>query len=62
MNERLSDTLKVIVPNGAVVASVNLLELKGFAELGLMALSAAYTIWRWRRDAKRKRPSADDDL
>jgi len=56
MNERLSDTLKVIVPNTAVVATVNLIDCKTLAEMGLILLSAAYTIWRWRKDARNERP------
>ena len=51
---RLADILKVNLPNGVVLASVNLLELKTVLEIVLVSLSLAYTIWRWRREYKPK--------
>jgi len=53
VGERAADTLKVWLPNGIVLATVNLVTLKSLAELGLILLSIAYTAWRWRRDARK---------
>jgi len=53
IDERLFDTLRVAVPNTVVVAVLHLADLKTLAELGLILLTAAYTVWRWRRDAKK---------
>lgn len=50
---KICDTLKVLVPNSTVIAVINLADFKTIAELGLIGLSAAYTIWRWRRDLKK---------
>ena len=52
-SQSAADTLKVVVPNGCVLATINVVTLKGWAELGLIMLSAAYTIWQWRRAARR---------
>ena len=51
MDERLQDTLRVLIPNGAVIAAVNVMTFRGWAELGLICISIAYTVWRWRRDS-----------
>lgn len=51
---RLRDTLRVSLANGGTIIFVHLVELKLLAELGLILLSAAYTIWRWRKEAKNK--------
>ena len=49
---RVHDILRVTIPNGAVLGFINLVDLKTIAEIGLIGLSAGYTVWRWRRDAK----------
>ena len=51
---RVIDSAKVLLPNGLVLAALHLADLKTIAELGLIALSAGYTIWRWWRDAKKQ--------
>ena len=51
LTERIKDCLAVILPNGAVLATVRLVDLKTFGELGLLGLTMAYTAWRWRRDS-----------
>lgn len=53
-DDRVRDTLSVNGANLATILFVHLVEVKLFAELGLILLSAAYTIWRWRREAKGK--------
>jgi hypothetical protein len=50
MTDRVKAILAVNLPNGIVLATLRLVDVKTLAELGLVALSAAYTIWRWRRD------------
>lgn len=59
-DSRLADTLKVWIPNGASVAAMNLLELHAVAELVLLSLSIAYTIWRWRRDINHDKNERDE--
>jgi hypothetical protein len=51
LDERLGDTLKVWLPNSAVLAVVNVMDVKGCLELALITLSIIYTLWRWRRDS-----------
>ena len=51
-DERVRDTAKVASANFGTMAFAHLLELRVWAELGLIALTAAYTIWKWRREAK----------
>lgn len=48
---RIEDTLKVVVPNGVVLAAVNTLEVKAWLEILLVSLSILYTLWRWRRES-----------
>jgi hypothetical protein len=43
----------VVIPNAGMLATINLLEVKIVAELTLILLSIAYTIWRWRRESKK---------
>ena len=50
---RLRDILRVSLSNGGTIVFVHLVELKLLAELGLILLSAAYTIWRWRKDIQK---------
>jgi type IV secretory pathway TrbD component len=52
-DDTLADTLKVVIPNSAVLATINIVTLKEWAEFGLILLSAAYTVWQWRRVARR---------
>ena len=48
---KVEDTLKVLIPNGAVLATVNLMTIKSWLEVSLLAFSIAHTLWRWRRDS-----------
>ena len=50
-DRKLEDTLKVVVPNGTVLAAINTLEVKTWLELLLISLSILYTLWRWRRES-----------
>ena len=52
-DRRLRDILRVSLSNGSAIVFVHLVELKLLAELGLILLSAAYTIWRWRKDIQK---------
>jgi hypothetical protein len=52
-DERMRDTLRIAIPNGAALAIVNISVLKEWASLGLILLTAAYTIWRWRAEIRR---------
>lgn len=48
---RVGDTLRVWLPNGAVLAVVNAADIKLWLELTLIIVSLIYTLWRWRRDS-----------
>jgi hypothetical protein len=50
--DALRDMLKVVGPNGIVLAALNVLTIKGWLELSVLTLSIGYTIWRWRRDLR----------
>lgn len=43
--------LSVVGPNATVLAAVNVISLKEWAQLALIVLSILYTLWRWRRDS-----------
>lgn len=60
-DDRIRDTVCVNGANLATIAFVHLVEVKVFAELGLILLSAAYTIWRWRREAKNQNTKGDKE-
>lgn len=51
-DERVRGTASVLTVNGCTLGFINLVDLTKLAELGLILLSAAYTIWRWRREAR----------
>jgi hypothetical protein len=53
MTDRAKAILAVNLPNGVLLGMLHLVDVKTVAELGLVALSAAYTVWRWRRDIKK---------
>ena len=50
-DSRAGACLSVVVPNTAVLGLINMMDLKIWLELGLLILTLAYTIWRWRRDS-----------
>lgn len=51
--KRIVDTLLVLVPNGSVIATIHLMDVRMIGEIILVGLSIAYTIWRWRRDSRK---------
>jgi hypothetical protein len=53
MTDRVKAILAVNLPNGVLLGVMHLVDVKTLAELALLALSGAYTIWRWRRDIKK---------
>jgi len=55
IDDRVKDSLKVIVPNGSVLALLHILDLRDIAECLLIAISIAHTVWRWRRDARKEK-------
>lgn len=54
-DERMGDILRVILPNGGVLAMVHLVDLATLGQLLLITVSIGYTLWRWRRDARKDR-------
>jgi len=54
MTERLRDVVEVWAPNGLVLAFVNLVSIKTCFEIVLISVSIGYTVWRWRRDARKE--------
>jgi hypothetical protein len=54
LDSRLADITKVVLPNGSVLAFVNLANLKHSLEIAAILITIVYTIWRWRRDAGKK--------
>lgn len=54
MNDsRFMACLSVLVPNSTILAVVNVVALKAWAQLGLIILSIAYTVWRWRKESQK---------
>jgi hypothetical protein len=51
----MRDTLQTVVPTGACLAFVNLVGLEVILQILLILTTIAYTIWRWRRDARKAR-------
>jgi hypothetical protein len=54
LDSRLADITKVVLPNGSVLAFVNLANVKHSLEIAAILITIIYTIWRWRRDAGKK--------
>ena len=50
---RMADTLKVVLPNGAILAAVNLVQIDHLLTCASLLLSIAYTLWRWKKGAPR---------
>ena len=51
LDERSRDCLAVLLPNGSVLAAVNLARLNLWVQLAGGLLTIAFVIWRWRRDS-----------
>jgi hypothetical protein len=52
-NERMKDILSVCVPSGTVLAVVNIANLKDALSCVLIGTTIGYTVWKWRRDARK---------
>lgn len=50
---RLLDISRILFPNGAVIGAIHLSDVAAAGQVVLVALSIAYTVWRWRRDARK---------
>jgi hypothetical protein len=48
---RIKDVLEVVVPNGVVLAAINLSQINLGLQIGAAALTCGYAVWRWRRDS-----------
>ncbi len=51
VDERLTDTAKVVLPNGIVLAAVNLAPVNPWVTLIGGLVTIGYTAWRWKRDS-----------
>ena len=47
-------TFSILIPNGTVFAAVTIADLEAICKVTLLALTIAYTVWKWKREAKRK--------
>lgn len=52
---KISDTAQVVGPNVGMLAFINLSRVNEVGQAVLVGLTIAYTVWRWRRDAKKDR-------
>ena len=52
----MHDTIKVTLANGGTITLIHIADLVPMAQLSLITLSAAYTLWKWRRESKTKGP------
>lgn len=53
MNARAHDMLAVVVPNGLAVTLIHSMDAKFLVDALVGVVTIAYTIWRWRKDAKK---------
>lgn len=51
----MKDTLKVLIPNGAVIGVVTLTDLEAVLKILLLLASLGYTIWNWCTKARERR-------
>jgi hypothetical protein len=51
LSERLRDCLEVCIPNGLILASVNLLQVNHLVQIVGGLVTVGYAVWRWRRDS-----------
>ncbi len=51
LDERSKDCLQVLLPNGAVLAAINLTHINQWVSLFAGLLTVGYAAWRWRRDS-----------
>lgn len=59
-DHRIGDSCRVVFPNAFVLAFINLTTLRACGEFAMIGLSIAYTLWRWRRDARQLRKGGKD--
>lgn len=48
---RIGDVLSVVLPNGTILAAVNLIPLNHLVQVLAALVTIGYAIWRWRRDS-----------
>jgi hypothetical protein len=48
---RVGDILAVLVPNGTILATVNLIPVNHAIQMLAGIVTIGYAIWRWRRDS-----------
>jgi hypothetical protein len=48
---RLGDVLSVVLPNGVILAAVNLTPVNQTITLLAGLVTIGYAVWRWRRDS-----------
>ncbi len=51
---KMVDSLKVLVPSGAVLGVVSVAGLTSILSLALVILNIGYLVWRWRKDALKR--------
>jgi hypothetical protein len=51
LDDRWRDTLRVVLPNSAALAAVNLVSVGSAVQLCVGLVTISYTVWRWRRDS-----------
>jgi hypothetical protein len=56
MRARVADMGLVVGTNGGVLGFVSVMTLQAWANLTLVLISIAFTIWRWFRVAKKTKP------
>ena len=49
LNDKVGETIRLWLVNGAILATVNLVTIKDFLSIGLLSVSICYTVWQWRR-------------
>lgn len=53
-SDRVRDIGAVVIPNGAILAAVNLAGINTVISIFASLFTLAYAAWRWRRDFKKK--------
>jgi hypothetical protein len=53
-HEKIVDSLKVVIPSGAVLAVVNFATINEVLNFVLLIGSIAWLFWRWNREARKK--------
>ena len=61
VDDRLKDCLAVVLPNGAVLAAINLSRINTLIQILAGLITIGYAVWRWRRDARERGPRTRGD-